>query len=195
MDRLTFVASIVGHLAWPLTTLIIAAVVYFRLPKLVRFVKAIRYKDVEVTIREEFAQARSEAERLAIQQEPKPPSEAAEEKALKLAEIDPSIAIIDIWRRLESEIVRLIQHNGLTRFTSPDRFMEYLVSLGKLSQGDILLYRRLRQIRNTSVHAHNHASLSKAEVLEFSNFVELLIGKLNEIAQSPGYLPAPTPEG
>lgn len=193
MDKLTFIASLVGHLAWPVTTLILATVVIARLPKLVKFIKAVRYKDVEVTIREDFIQARTEAERLTVERKQIAVSGPAEEKVLRLAEIDTSIAILEVWRRLEQEIVKLIQHNGHMRFTTPVIFMEHLAKLGKLTKGDILLFRKLRDIRNASVHAPEKHSVTKAEVLEFSDFVELLIGKLDEIKQEPGYIDVPRP--
>jgi hypothetical protein len=120
-------------------------------------------------------------------------AEHAEEKVLRLADIDTSIAIIEVWRRIEQAIIGLVQHNGLVRFTAPAKFMEHLATLGKLTPGDIALFRKLRDIRNASVHGHDRYVLSKAEVLEFSTFVDLLIGKLDEIKQQPGYIDVPRP--
>jgi hypothetical protein len=194
VDRLTFIATLVGYVAWPVTTLLLASLILPRLPKLAKFVKAVRYRDFEVTIREDFTQARSEAERLAIERNPISIEETSEAKVLRLAEVDPSIAIIEVWRRLEREIVKLIQHNGLIRFTAPMKFMEHLARLGKLTQGDMLLFRKLRDIRNASVHAPEGHSLSKGEVLEFSNFVDLLSAKLHEIKQNSGYIDLPGPQ-
>lgn len=191
MDSRTFIAALVGHLAWPIVTLALVSIALLKLPKLARFIKAIRFKDFEVTIREDFALARVEAERLTVEQKNAAELSPTEEKVLRLAELDPSIAIIEVWRRLEQAIVRLIQHNGMMRFTTPARFMEYLASLGKLSDGDLMLFRKLRDIRNISVHAHDRNMLSKGEVLEFSTFVALLTEKLEQIRQEPGYIDVP----
>lgn len=191
MDHLTFVATLVTALAWPLTTLILATIVLIRLPKLVRFIKAVRYKDWEVTIREDFAQARSAAEQIVAERKQIIGPEPDQEKVLRLADIDASIAVIEVWRRLEKEIVKLMQHSGLMRFTTPAKFMDHLARLGKISPRDIELFRKLRDIRNLSIHALDGRSLTKGEVLEFSNFVDLLVAKLEAIKQEPGYIDMP----
>jgi hypothetical protein len=191
MDSRTFIAALVGHLAWPLVTLALISLALFKLPKLARFIKAIRFKDFEVTIRDDFAQARAEAERLIIEQKQPVLPFHIDEKVLRLAEIDPSVAIIDVWRTLEQAIVKLIQHNGLMRFTTPAKFIEHLTTIGKLSHGDLMLFRKLRNIRDISVHADDRNTLSKGEVVEFSNFVALLIEKLEQIRQEPGYINVP----
>jgi hypothetical protein len=191
MDQLTFIATIIGHLAWPVTVLVILQIVLFRLPNLAKFIKTIRYKDLEVTLREEFSEARTIAEGIAVEEKPALLPDAQADKIIRLVEIDPSIAIIEIWRRLEQEITELIQHNGLMRFTNPVKFIEQLVKLGKLTDADLLLFRKLREIRNTAVHARARESLSKGEVFEFNNFVELLIEKLDAIKEEPDYVGIP----
>ena len=163
-----------------------------RLPKLVRFVKAVRYKDLEVTIREDFTQARSAAEQIVAERKQLIGPEPDHEKVLRLADIDASIAVIEVWRRLEKEIVKLMQHNGLMRYTTPAKFMDHLAQLGKISPGDIALFRKLRDIRNLSVHALDGRSLTKGEVIEFSNFVDLLVARLEEIRHEPGYIDIPS---
>lgn len=196
MDGYTFTAAMVNHLAWPVTILIIVAVLLFRLPWLAKFIKAVKYKDLELTIQEDFLEARVAAEGIVVERHVSQVSGAPTEKIARLVEIDPSIAIIEIWRQLEQQIIKLIQHNGLMRFTNPVKFIEHLAKLGKLNDMDLVLFRKLRDIRNASVHAHEGNSLSKAEVFEFSNFVELLTGKLEAIRHEPGYLnipEAPTP--
>jgi actin-like ATPase involved in cell morphogenesis len=65
-------------------------------------------------------------------------------------EIDTSIAAMEVRRRLEDEIVQFIQHNGLMRFTTPERLSEHLVKLGKLLDGDRALFRKLREFATQS---------------------------------------------
>lgn len=193
MDDYTFIATMTGHLAWPITTLLFALIFLFRLRWLASFIKSVRFKDVELSIREDFTEARVVAESLEVERKPDhlAYSYVDAEKVARLVEIDPSIAIVEIWRRLEQQIIKLIQHNGLMRFTNPIRFIEYLVELGKLSDRDLVLFRKLRDIRNASVHAHEGTSLSKAEVYEFSGLVELLIEKVETIRQSSEYIDIP----
>lgn len=192
MDQYTFISTMTGNLAWPVTTLLIVAIILFRLRWLAKFIKGVKYKDLELSIREDFTEARVAAEGLEAEMQPPEVSATDTDKVSRLVEIDPSIAIIEIWRRLEQNVIRLIQHNGFMRFTTPPRFVEYLAQLGKLSERELVLYRKLRDIRNASVHAHDDTyAISRAEVFEFNRFAELLTQKLEEIRQEPGYLAMP----
>lgn len=191
MDPLTFIAALVGHLIWPVTALVLILVVLRRLPKLAKFIKAVRYRDLELTLREDFSEARALVDQITIQRQQLPAADAPDDKLLQLIEIDPSIAVIHIWRRLEREIIGLMQHNGLMRYTTPVKFFEHLAKLGKLSENDLVLFRKLRDIRNASVHAYPGRSLSPAEVLEFNNFVDLLIATFEAIKAEPGYINIP----
>lgn len=192
MDVLTFISNLVRDLAWPIATLVVLIIALRHLPSLRRFVKAIRYKDVEVTLREEFDGAREVAEtvKALIGPETKP-EETQTDKIAQLAQIDPAIALIEIWRKLEAEVVSLIQHNGLMRYTRPVKFVEQLGKLGKLSEEEITLFRRLRVIRNASVHAQDTNAVTLAEVIEFRDFVNVLIRKFEQIKNEPGFIDIP----
>ena len=74
------------------------------------------------------------------------------------------------------------------RFTSPIRFVDELVKLGKLSNDEAMVLKRLREIRNISVHAPQSASLTIGEVVEFNELAKLLITKFNKIKEEPGYI-------
>lgn len=191
MEWLPPVIDLVGHIAWPATTLILFIVGLRRLPELARFIKTIRYKDIEITLRENFEAARPEAERLAIEYKGDESLTTPTEQATKFLEVGTSIAIIEVWLRLEREITKLIQHNGLMRFTTQLKFIEHLVKQNMLREGDLFLFRRLRNIRNSAVHASDENVISKAEVVEFSHFVDLLIAKLKDIKNKPGYINMP----
>lgn len=159
MNEYDFIAALVGHLAWPVTTLIVLATILLRLRWLTGFIKGVKYKDLEVSMRDEFTEVRVLAESLEAERGPATLPNAQPDKIARLVEIDPSIAIIEIWRRLEQEIIKLIQHNGFMRFMSPVKFIEYLVKLGKLGERDLVLFRKLREIRNASVHAQDEQAL------------------------------------
>lgn len=79
------------------------------------------------------------------------------------------------------------------RFTTPSKFVEYLGSIGKLLDSEVALYGRLRSIRNAVVHLYFDQSLSKGEAAEYSDSVELLVDRMNEILAEPGYIDVPRP--
>lgn len=192
MDWLTFISNLIRDLAWPAATLAAAVLIVRNATGLASFVKAIRFKDFELTIRENFIEARAEADQVRIETGALTDQNTnVADKVLRLAKIDPSVALIEIWKKLERAVVSLIQHNGMMRFTSPEKFVRHLVKIGKLTQSDIALYDRLRQIRNASVHASSTFSPTLAEVLEFNDFVEVLVRKFEEIKREPGYITVP----
>lgn len=192
MDSLTFISNLARDLAWPITTLVVLIIALRQLPNLRRFVKAIRYKDMEVTLREEFDGAREVAETVKALTGPETkPEETQTDRIVQLAQIDPAIALIEIWRKLETEVVSLIQHNGLMRYTSPVKLVEQLGKIGKLSEEEVTLFRRLREIRNVSVHAQDTNAVTLAEVIEFRDFVNVLIRKFDQIKNEPGYIDIP----
>mgnify|MGYP003648576918 CR=1 FL=1 len=167
-------------------------IVIYHAPTLARFVKAIRYKDFEVTMREDFNEARLDAEQVKLEiGDAEPINLNPNDKIIQLAKIDRGIAIVEIWKNLEVEITRLIQHNGLMRYTNPFKFVEHLAEVGKITSRDLSLFRNLRKIRNESVHSHNSSELTMAEVLEFRDFVEVLAKRFESIKSEPGYIEVP----
>jgi len=185
MNLYQFLATVITGLAWPSLALIVIILFSRRAPNLLRFIKTIRYGDVEVTLQD----ARKDVEALEL----KMPSAAntaldPDDKVLRLAEIDTAVAVIEIWRRLEAKVLELVQHNGLVRFSRPEAFVLGLRELGKISHREYDLYRRLREIRNQAVHSRLSNSLTIAEVIEFRDFVDLFCARLDEIKNEPGYI-------
>jgi len=193
MDWLTFIASIVGSLAWPLT---VGGAIYVLLRhgrKIAGLVKNIKYKDLELALRDDFEKATTIAE--SIRAGLPPPTDAAEatpsvdEELMRIAAIDPSLAVLRSWQHLEAKVTELIRLNGLVRFVTPQEFMQRLLHLEKLTSQDLELYNRLRSIRNEAVHAHDQKRpLSIAEVAEYNGLIETLVERLEQIRSEPGYV-------
>ena len=194
MDVLTFIANVIGSLAWPVT---VGAVVYVLLHngrKIALFVKSIKYKDIEVTLRDDFEKATTIAEGIrATLPAPKEPAAIAaplaDDELMRIAAIDPGLAVLRSWQKLEAKITQLIQHNGLMRYVTPQKFIQRLLHLEKLTSQDLELYNRLRSIRNEVVHGNDQKrTLSLAEVAEYDSLVDTLVERLEQIRNEPGYV-------
>lgn len=189
MDWLTFISSIVRDLAWPLVALAALGAVFYKGRDFITLVKTFKYKDIEITIREDFIEARADAELVKLQLHTQPaPNILLQDKILNLAKLDPALAIVDIWKKLEAQLINLIQHSGQMRFTTPEKFILKLADLGKITKNEVNLYRKLREIRNASVHSHGETKLTLAEVIEFRDFVDMLSKKFEQIKSEPGYI-------
>lgn len=201
MDTLSFISSLVEHLATPVTALIALKILLKRAPQISQFVKSIRYKDIEINLRDEFEKAKEAAGSIELSSPEGAILNTARlgfqenDKILQLAEIDPGIAIAEIWKNIEGTIIKLMQHNGLMRFTRPEKLIEWLESKNKVSQTEVELFLRLRKIRNAAVHSGpSTPQISLAEVMEFKEFANVLIDRIEKIRMDPGYLDYPVPK-
>lgn len=195
MDWLTFFANIIDSLAWPATSLIVLFFLVWKGNEIANIFKSIKYKDFEVTFKDDFSKAKELVDTL---ESGDFLSESADsmltfeaDETLKLAEKDRSLAVLKIWQGLETGIVQLIQHNGLVRFTNPSAFMHKLHKLGKINKQDIELYDNLRKIRNDVVHLSpygHEVKMTLAEVVEYKRFVDALLARLESIRQEDGYI-------
>ena len=195
MDLLTFIANVVGSLAWPVTVGAIVCVLWRNRRDITRFVKTIKYKDVELTLRDDFEKATDLADGIRAtlppqQEAPVLPAPDVDDRLMKIARLDPTLAVLSSWQKLEAKIIQLIQHNGLMRFVSPPSFMRRLRELEKLTPQDIELYDRLRRIRNEAVHAVQiqNRCLSLGEVTEYDKLIDTLVERLEQIRNEHGYV-------
>jgi hypothetical protein len=192
VNTLAFIASVIGSLAWPVTLFLVLFLLLRNGVSLARFVKSIRFKDFELTLRNDLEKARDIAESIQIRFISPITSEDrqdSENKVLLLAQIDPGVAILKSWQKLDLALTKLIQHNGLIRYTNKSAFVRRLLELDKITESDLALFDRLRSIRNAVVHARsNKGSISVAEVVEYDQLVDTLIRRLEQIRAEPGYI-------
>ncbi len=113
----------------------------------------------------------------------------SEDKILALAQIDPGVAVLRSWQKLESKLIELIQHNGLMRVANPNTFILRLRDSNKITDEDFALFDRLRSIRNAVVHTRtDQRSISIAEVVEYDQWIDTLVRRLEQLRQEPGYI-------
>lgn len=202
MDVLTFISNLVSHLALPVTAIIALRMLLNRAHQIARFVKSVRYKDVEINLRDKFENAKAAV--VTIESSKPSPEKLTRrttefkalenDKILHLAQIDSGVAISEIWKNVESTIIKLMQHNGLMRFTRPEMLVAWLESQGKLGSAEVQLFRKLREIRNTAVHGGSEVHpISLAEVVEFKEFSDVFIERIEEIRNESNYLNFPIP--
>jgi hypothetical protein len=195
LNLYAFVASLVSSLAWPVLVGIILLLLVRRSENLAdliqtvrKYVKTVKVGSIELTLQD----ARQDAEAIAVERgEPLATEVPANDKLMQLAQLDPALAVVDIWKELEAEIIKLIQHNGMMRFTSPVHFMKALADQKKITKSELMLYNHLRKIRNEAVHSRDPMALTLAEVLEYRSLVSALIERFEKIRASPEYINLP----
>lgn len=179
-----------------------------------KMVKTIRYKDFEVQIRDELEKAKEISDD--IKADPNLPplkDPTSTEHVVELVKVDPGVAILRSWQRLETKISDLtlrvlgswematgsqIMRDSRTgefigRSRSPESVMKRLLQQENISSEDYELFRRLRTIRNEAVHFGSddrRRSVTAAEAVEYDELIQTMIRRLDAIARDSQPEPA-----
>lgn len=176
VDWLTFVSRVIEALAWPAAFLAVLLVVRKELPEIVRSLRKLKFKDVELEFGTEAKAVAAEAK------EAIPPSKPnirlagrpREEMALRLAaiaELSPRAAILESWLQVEAAAADVIRERSTSPVSSmpgPIRLRDGLIRLKVLNAKQADIFENLRDLRNKAVHFPD-AEFTKAAV---SSFIE-----------------------
>jgi hypothetical protein len=161
MDALTFIAKLVEALAWPLV--VAGMLLYLRkeLPTILRSLRKLKFKDVEMEFGEAAIALAVETRR--VMPSPKPdlkvmgePENGAADRLDAIAELSPRAAILEAWLMVESSAADLIRKRGASSLNSapgPLRIKEGLRRAEVLTPPQEDAFEHLRRLRNEAVHA------------------------------------------
>ncbi len=197
MAALNWYVSLLGTVAWPLSTLGIALLFRQDVKRALGRIGQFRYRDLEVTFRAELQQAES----LARSMPPAPPKQAAvleiepggfvplarpllgdvtrpvaplreREELMAKAARSPREAVAGAWDVVTEAIVRTAQsvaERGVSRLDDPDTALRYLVDRGWLTGAEAMLVGLLRSLHDRAASPDRTAP----SVDEARRFVEL----------------------
>lgn len=143
-------------LAWPGTFCAILFVARKELPEIIRSIRKLRFKDVELEFGEAAKAVASEA-KVAV------PSSASSDqpkdemtlRLLSIAELAPRAAILEAWLQVEVAAVDAIRKRTSAKFTSmpaPLRLRDGLMQAKILDSRQGVVFDQLRTLRNEAVH-------------------------------------------
>jgi hypothetical protein len=170
MDALTFVASLVGSLAWPVVVLVL--VLAFREPigrMVERLPKRLKAGPVEV----EWPEVATEA-RVALAMSPEAralaPQGSLTERFAKMAADEPSAAILSAWSELEKELITKLTSVGIPE---PKIRGAALARLARerdvISDATLEAIEGLAVLRNLSAHGGSE-QVDREKALDFLTF-------------------------
>jgi hypothetical protein len=172
MNWLEFVAALVGALAWPVTLVVILYWFSRNLPSLFPFIDRLKYKDFEVHFRAEVKQ-------IAAQFKIAPPAQLEKEdqpvdvwgQVFALAEVSPRSAILEAWLNVETWAIQRIQSlkkvpRDRLKSMAPLRLGKLLEEANVLTSNQMVIFNKLRDLRNQAVHVSN-AQFSTEDVVEY----------------------------
>lgn len=190
MDWLTFISKIVEAIAWPLV--VVGVLIFLRkeLPSIVRSLRKLKFKDIEMEFGE-AARALAEETKRAV-----PASEKAEDaddsyvdlEAVRLksiADFSPRAAILEAWLQVEraaANFLRVRGDRGAGSNPGPLRILERLRSVGILTPPQEAAFEHLRQLRNLAVHAPD-AEFTVDAAANYIDSALAMSGYLDDVAE------------
>lgn len=151
MDWLSFIASVVGSLAWPGAVVCVALLLRRELKGLLPFLRKLKAGPVEAEFERELKEVNASLPST------RPRLLEGRSQLLQLAELSPRAAVLEAWRGVESASRRAaLQHasgSPVPDVSSPLRAINLLAQRKLISGEEIALFHDLRGLRNQATHA------------------------------------------
>lgn len=204
MDGYQFISSLVGSLAWPIAAVIAVALLRRPISELLRRLRNAKYGEASVEFSDQIQRATITAEQIeaTTPQLALPLQEPVEEKDrfTKLAELAPTLAIIDAWRAVEDAVVALAQARNIeptpVRYVStasaplrkiaanPGQYVVELQNSRILDARTSTLLSQLRSLRNLAAHKRDY-TLSPEDALRYKSLADTVVAALQSAAALP----------
>lgn len=170
MDWLEFFASVIGALAWPATLVIGFFLIKRHLIDLFPFIDRLKYKDFELQFRKSVHELAIRS-RAALPDRREQLPQPSKDRLYSLAEISPRSAILEAWLEIEAAAIDALERQEpdlalKAKGMAPLRLGELLVKRQLLSNDQLEIFHRLRELRNAAVHIREQ-SFQLDEVAEY----------------------------
>ena len=178
MDWLTFIAEMTKAISWPAA--IVIAVLIFRDPllKLLRELKRLKWKDVEVEFDKEVKKAKAELPEIqrVTASEKYIGDDDYESRLLSLLETSPKAAVLEAWLQVEREAYGLLKNKNVAvpPKLSPIRLLELLLKHNLIDKNGQNLFNTIRKLRNRAVHEYEN-EISENAALDYLDMASEMI--------------------
>lgn len=177
MDPLTFVANLVGSVAWPTAAVILAFAFRVPLKEILERLTKLEALGVKADFDKKLKEAEKQAEKADLPPAPRQPALQDDRP--------PSSRVFQAWRELESHLNDVFtRHTGSPprSYTALRDFLHELETKGVIPRESIALFNDLRAIRNRAVHPRSDSpDVSSLQADEFANLTARLIEQLKRL--------------
>ncbi len=157
MDWLAFIAELVKALAWPLTALIIFAVLRRPLLRMIPLLERLKYRELEVDFGRRLEEVATVAAALNDGANHAAPTASVDSNLLQLVAVSPRAAILEAWIRLEQAAIAAARRYNVTvssgQLRSPQQLIQFLEENGVIDARQAGVFHELRGLRNSAAHA------------------------------------------
>lgn len=185
MDWLTFIATVLGHLAWPVAAIVVVLLLRDEIKQLLKLIKKLKAGPVEAEFEREVKELVATVDATESQL---PPDYGSPDQQflIKLAEVSPRSAILEAWRKVEAAIYKAIDRNAVyvapREVNSPFAAIRALTKSGHISNEELALYHDLRTLRNQAAHKEEFAPNLDAAL----SYISLALKLEKAVAQHGG---------
>lgn len=182
MDWLTFIAQIIGALAWPSAVITIFLALRRPIRDLMPFIHKLKWKEVEI----EFGKQVKEISAELVQELPLGDdalAASADESLLRLVEVSPRAAVLEAWRGVELaalDAARRITGDEFRNITLTYDALRKLERSKQVAPSILGLLRELRTLRNQAAHSPDFA-ISKEAALEYGKSSQVVAEYLRRL--------------
>jgi len=190
MDFLTFLATIIGSLAWPASLLVALFMLRGPIAELLPSLRRLRYKELEVDFGKELEKIEAVMDtveektqpkgELPVGVQPEPLPKTRTELLEKLADLSPNAAILESWRNVERTLDFYFSSRGIERPRSGQTILGHLDYDPNFPPQLVSAYQELRLLRNRA--AHDRENLTAKHAKEFSALADRLTFALIQAA-------------
>lgn len=168
MDWKQFIASIIGSLAWPVATVLIAYLFKDQIRRLIAHIRKIGAGGVSVELSEKVEEAVDAGQVVQAEKGLSPPDVVGlDPTLLQLVKSFPEAALIQSFKELETLILKIRQRLPDERpFRNLYEVLKALEKKQYIPQSAVTLFQSLREARNAAAHGKGEEELSSTEALD-----------------------------
>lgn len=181
MEFLKLLTELIGHLAWPVATVVVALSFKSEISRFLQRVKNAKYMGVELDLEKEFAELKAEATDAGVTIFY--PQSSFDKETIDGLENAPELALIRSWQEIENVVISyygtvsgLKEKEG--RFNL-SKALKYLRDSGTINAELEMLIQKLRQTRNMVVHSSD-VSFSRAEAIDWLGISKSVLERLKQ---------------
>lgn len=173
MNWLDFFSALIGHLAWPITVVLIIFLLRKPIIELIPALQKLRFKEFELEFREKIQQAKPKL----VKNKDEATLKRKEVNLLKerdyyfnLVGVSPRQAIIESWMEVEAaatEAYTKLVSPGMKVFMNPRDIFQYLRVNDYLENDEFEISDNLRILGNKSAHMKDIQEMDESLVFEY----------------------------
>lgn len=184
MNLIELLATIVGHLTWPATLVVIVFLLRKPIIELLPALRKLKFKEFELEFKDRLQKIESDKTKSINELEEDEDSALLKSRDyyFELAEISPRSAIMEVWLEIESAASDLFRKEASTGMKAvirnPREVLSYLKDQKKIDDFDFIRVEELHRLRNKAANENEFSEIDANIVAQYVDLSIMLAKKL-----------------